>query len=175
MVFSRKNGSRKNAGRIVPAFAIALTLLMASGCDRSAKPQQIGTTAPVFTITDGGQTVRLADYRGRIVILNFWATWCAPCIEELPTLVTLAGRHPEVTVLAVSTDDDASAYANFLVAHPMPGVVVIRDGAQQSNALYGTFRFPESYVIDRQGTLRRKFIGPQVWTSPELADYLGKL
>ncbi len=57
----------------------------------------------------------------------------------------------------------------------MPGIVTIRDGAQQSNALYGTFRFPESYIIDRQGTLRRKFIGPQVWTSPELADYLSKL
>ncbi len=84
-------------------------------------------------------------------------------------------RNPQITVLAVSTDDDAGAYASFLAAHPMPGVVVIRDGAQQSNALYGTFRFPESYVIDRQGTLRRKFIGPQVWTSPELADYLGKL
>lgn len=167
--------SRKNVGRPIFVFIAALVLFAASGCDRSAKPQQIGTPAPLFTIANGPQTVRLSDYRGRIVILNFWATWCAPCIEELPTLVKLAGRNPQITVLAVSTDDDANAYANFLVAHPMPGVTVIRDGPQQSNTLYGTFRFPESYVIDRQGMLRRKFIGPQVWTSPELADYLSKL
>jgi cytochrome c biogenesis protein CcmG, thiol:disulfide interchange protein DsbE len=160
--------------RTISAFAVA-TLLLSTGCDRSATPQQLGTPAPTFSVTDSGKTVRLVDYRGRIVVLNFWATWCAPCIEELPTLVALANRDPQITVIAISTDDDAGAYATFLTTHPMPGVVVIRDGAQQSNTLYGSVRFPESYVIDRQGTLRRKFIGPQVWTSPELADYLGKL
>jgi thiol-disulfide isomerase/thioredoxin len=169
MIFSRSNRSR-----IVFA-ALALALFAASGCDRSAKPQQLGTPAPLFTVTDGAQTVSLTDYRGRIVILNFWATWCAPCVEELPTLVALAARDPQITVLAVSTDDDADAYARFRAAHPMPGIVTIRDGAQRSNTLYGTLRFPESYVIDRDGTLRRKFIGPQVWTSPEIADYLDKL
>ncbi|HXB61817.1 MAG TPA: TlpA disulfide reductase family protein [Acidobacteriaceae bacterium] len=160
---------------LLVAVVIVFALLSATGCDRSARPRQLGTAAPVFTVTDGAQTVRLADYRGRIVILNFWATWCGPCIEELPTLVALASQQPQITILAISTDDDADAYARFLSAHPMPGIITIRDGAQQSNALYGTYRFPESYVLDRQGILRRKFIGPQVWTSPELADYLGKL
>jgi len=156
---------------------LVLVCLLAAttGCDRSAKPQQLGTPAPGFTITDGAQTVSLSDYRGRIVILNFWASWCAPCLEELPTLVALARQDPQITVLAVSTDDDATAYANFRAEHPMPGIVTIRDAAQQSNTLYGSLRFPESYVIDRDGILRRKFIGPQVWTSPELADYLSKL
>jgi len=160
---------------LIAAFAIASMLCATTGCDRSARPQQLGTPAPLFTVTDGTQTVALADYRGRIVILNFWATWCAPCVEELPTLVALAHQDPQITVLAVSTDDDATAYANFRAEHPMPGIVTIRDGAQRSNTLYGSLRFPESYIIDRNGTLRRKFIGPQVWTSPELADYLSKL
>jgi cytochrome c biogenesis protein CcmG, thiol:disulfide interchange protein DsbE len=173
MVFSSKPAAPAPARRTL--FALVLALLATTGCDRSAKPQQLGTTAPTFTITDGAQTVRLTDYRGRIVILNFWATWCAPCIEELPTLVTLARRDPQITVLAVSVDDDAGAYATFLAEHPMPSVITIRDGRQQSNALYGTFLFPESYVIDRSGILRRKFISSQVWTSPELADYLAKL
>jgi cytochrome c biogenesis protein CcmG, thiol:disulfide interchange protein DsbE len=163
------------ACRTISLLAAVLLLAAAAGCDRSAKPQQLGTPAPTFTVTDGAETVRLTDYRGRIVILNFWATWCAPCVEELPTLVALARQDSAITVVAVSTDDDADAYARFRADHPMPGIVTIRDGAQHSNALYGTFRFPESYVIDRDGTLRRKFIGPQVWTSPELADYLGKL
>ena len=160
---------------IIAALAIACLLAATAGCDRSARPQQLGTPAPTFTITDGTQTVSLSDYRGRIVILNFWASWCAPCLEELPTLVTLAQHNPQLTVIAVSADDDATAYASFRADHPMPGIITIRDAAQQSNALYGSFRFPESYVIDRQGTLRRKFIGPQIWTSPELADYLSKL
>lgn len=163
------------APRTIGFLLIGLALFAATGCDRSAKPQQLGTPAPTFTITDGPQTVHLTDYRGRIVILNFWATWCAPCVEELPTLVAMAAKNPQITVLAVSTDDDAEAYTRFLATHPMPGLTTIRDAAQQSNALYGSFRFPETYVIDRNGMLRRKFIGPQVWTSPELADYLGKL
>jgi len=174
MPFTLPIARRRNHRSITAALALAC-LLLATGCDRSAKPRQLGTPAPAFTITDGSQTVSLSDYRGRIVILNFWATWCAPCVEELPTLVALAERDPQITVLAVSTDDDAAAYARFLSEHPMPGIVTIRDGAQRSNTLYGSLRFPESYVIDRDGTLRRKFIGPQVWTSPEIADYLSKL
>ena len=155
-------------------FAAAL-LLSTAGCDRSAKPHQLGKPAPDFTVTDGAQSVHLASYRGHIVILNFWATWCGPSRQELPTLVALAHAMPQVTIIAVSADDDATAYNNFLATHPMPGIITVRDAAQHSNDLYGTLAFPETYVIDRTGILRRKFVGSQTWTSPELADYLNKL
>ncbi|HEY0307412.1 MAG TPA: TlpA disulfide reductase family protein [Acidobacteriaceae bacterium] len=162
--------------RTAALFAFAAALLLSSaGCDRNAKPHQLGKPAPDFTINDSGQTVHLASYKGKVVILNFWATWCGPCRQELPTLVTLAQQMPQVTVIAVSADDDATAYTNFLASHPMPGIVTIRDTTQHSNELYGSFAFPETYVIDRNGVLRRKFVGSQVWTSPELADYLNKL
>ncbi|MDR3735660.1 MAG: TlpA disulfide reductase family protein [Acidobacteriaceae bacterium] len=162
--------------RAAVLFAVlAVLLLPSAGCDRSARPQQLGKPAPDFTITDGAQTVRLGSYQGRVVILNFWATWCGPCRQELPTLVALAQQRPEVTVIAVSADDNQTAYTNFLAAHPMPGIITVRDITQHSNELYGSFAFPETYVIDRTGILRRKFVGPQIWTSPELADYLNKL
>lgn len=142
-----------------------------AGCDRGSHPSQIGKPAPDFTVRDTSTTVRLSSLRGKVVVLNFWATWCPPCLEELPTLIALQRRVPEVVVLAVSTDEDEVAYRQFLAEHQM-NLLSVRDGKQESNALYGTFRYPETYVIDRQGVLRRKFIGPQDWTSPEIVSYL---
>lgn len=146
----------------------------ASGCDRGAKPEQIGQKAPIFTVTDGAQTVSLEKLRGHVVVLNFWASWCAPCVEELPSLMAMQKELPQVQVLAVSTDQDGEAYAEFLQKHPVE-LTKVRDAAQASNALYGTFRYPETFVIDKQGVVRRKFIGAQNWTSAEIVDYLKKL
>ncbi|HVJ07093.1 MAG TPA: TlpA disulfide reductase family protein [Acidisarcina sp.] len=151
-------------------FALALLIPLA-GCDRGSHPSQIGKKAPDFTVTDATKTVRLSSYRGKVVVLNFWATWCPPCLAELPTLITLQQRLPEVVVLAVSTDQDESAYNQFLAEHKMD-MVTVRDGKQETNRLYGTVRFPETYVIDRRGILRRKFVGAQNWTSPEIVSYL---
>jgi cytochrome c biogenesis protein CcmG/thiol:disulfide interchange protein DsbE len=130
--------------------------------------------APAFTVTDGSRTVNLANYRGRVVVLNFWATWCAPCIEELPSLTALQQRMPHIQVLAVSTDDDPAAYRRFLAQHPL-SLLTVEDREQHANALYGTFRYPETYIIDPNGVIRRKFIGAQNWTSPEILAYLGQL
>lgn len=150
-------------------------MLLVAGCDRGNHPRQIGHVAPTFAVSDGSHSVDLGKLRGNIVVLNFWATWCAPCIEELPSLVAMQKQLPQIKVLAISTDDDATAYSHFLATHSMGGLTTVRDGAQHSNALYGTFRYPETYVIDRKGIIRRKFIGPQDWTSPEIESYLRKL
>jgi cytochrome c biogenesis protein CcmG/thiol:disulfide interchange protein DsbE len=107
-------------------------------------------------------------------VLNFWASWCAPCIEELPSLEELQRDLPQVQIVAVSTDDDATAYERFLKQHSV-SLLTVRDGEQRSNAMYGTARFPETYVIDKNGMIRRKFIGPQEWTSPEIVNYLKEL
>lgn len=150
-------------------------MLLVAGCDRGNHPRQIGHVAPTFAVNDGSHTVDLSKLRGDVVVLNFWATWCAPCIDELPSLVAMQSQLPQIKVLAVSTDDDATAYSQFLTKHSMGSLTVVRDGEQRSNALYGTFRYPETYVIDRKGIIRRKFIGPQDWTSPEIEAYLRKL
>ncbi len=83
-------GSVKHACFILIAF-----LLLAAGCDRGSHPRQTGRLAPDFTVTDGSRSVHLADYRGRVVVLNFWATWCIPCIAELPSLMDMQRQLPE--------------------------------------------------------------------------------
>ena len=123
---------------------------------------------------DGIRTVDLSKLRGRVVVLNLWATFCAPCIEELPSLLALQRQMPDLAVVAVSMDQDPDIYRRFLVQHHVD-VLTVRDEDQRVNALYGTVQIPETYIIDKQGVLRRKFIGAQNWTSPEITGYLSKL
>ena len=149
---------------------------MIAGCSRGPKPPMIGNPAPEFTVTDAERTVALKELRGKVVVLNFWATWCPPCVDEMPSLVRMQRdlKDKGVTVLAVSVDDDARQYHQFLDKNKVD-LLTVRDPRQKSNELYGTFKFPETYVIDRQGVLRRKFIGPVDWTKPDVLDYLSKL
>ncbi|MGC9293035.1 MAG: TlpA family protein disulfide reductase [Acidobacteriaceae bacterium] len=146
-------------------------LLAISGCDRGAHPKSIGRMAPDFTVTDNGKTVSLGQFRGQMVLLNFWATWCPPCVVELPSLLDLHHRMPNLVILAVSVDTDADTYHKFLETHHVD-LLSVRDPSQQSNRLYGTVQFPESYLIDRSGHILRKFIGAQEWTSPDILRYL---
>ncbi len=153
---------------------IALALLLLAGCDRNQQPGNIGKPAPDFAMSDGVQTVDLARLKGKVVVLNLWATWCAPCVEELPSLLALQERMPGIEVVAVSTDQDDQVYRRFLVKHNV-NVLTVRDADQRVNQMYGTVLIPETYIIDRQGILRRKFIGAQDWTGKEIVDYLNKL
>ncbi len=155
-------------------FILAALLVLAGGCDRGSHPRQTGRVAPDFTVTDGNRSIHLADYRGKIVILNFWATWCLPCIAELPSLTAMQQQLPQVQVLAVSVDVDQQAYRDYLLEHKI-GLLTIDDPAHRSADLYGTNRWPETYVIDQHGIIRRKFIGAQDWTSPEVLEYLRRL
>jgi len=146
------------------------------GCYSGTRPPRIGSNAPDFTVQDSDHKVTLSEFRGQVVVLNFWATWCAPCVEEMPSLVEMQKRlRPKgITVLAVSIDVDAAAYHKFLKDY-RADFVAVRDEAQKSPELYGTHGWPETYIIDRTGIVRRKFIGPVQWTSPEITDYLSKL
>lgn len=148
---------------------------MFSSCYQGTRPAQLGTEAPQFTVTDSDHTVSLKDYRGKVVVLNFWATWCPPCVEETPSLVQLQkDMGNQVVVLAVSTDVDAKAYEQFIRDHRVD-LLTVRDGDNKSNALYGTYKFPETYIIDREGKIRRKFIGAADWTSPDIENFLRSL
>ena len=153
---------------------LALGMGWMTGCDRGSHPDNIGKPAPEFVMSDGTQTVDLNKLRGKVVVLNLWATWCAPCVEELPSLLALQQKVPTLAVIGVSTDQDETVYRKFLVQHHVD-VTTVRDADAQVNALYGTVMIPETYIIDRKGVIRRKFIGPQNWTSPDVVEYLGKL
>ncbi len=157
--------------------AAALLLLLAlAGCYSGSRPPRIGSTAPDFTVQDSDRTVALNQFRGQIVVLNFWATWCPPCVEEMPSLVEMQRRMKAkgVTVVAVSIDVDQNAYRQFLKQHGVD-LLTVRDPEQKTPALYGTHGWPETFIIDRNGITRRKFIGAVDWTEPEITDFLNKL
>lgn len=158
-------------------FASSIVLVIAvwlTGCN-STHPPRIGSPAPDFTITDPDHTVSLSQLRGKPVVLNFWASWCGPCVEETPSLVELQRELGDrVTVLAVSEDQDEAAYKQFIRDHNV-NLLTVRDTTRSTNELYGTFKFPETFIIDRNGKIIRKFIGPADWTSPDIVDYLKRL
>ena len=153
---------------------VVLAGLMLAGCDRGQHPGNIGKAAPQFVMSDGVTTVDLSKLRGKVVVLNLWATWCAPCVEELPSLLALQKKMPGLAVVAVSTDQDDEVYRRFLVRHHVD-VLTVRDSEQKVNALYGTVLIPETYIIDRNGVIRRKLVSAQDWTGSEIDDYLSKL
>jgi cytochrome c biogenesis protein CcmG, thiol:disulfide interchange protein DsbE len=149
-----------------------MLLLVLSACYSGTRAPRIGSAAPDFTVED----VTLSKLHGQIIVLNFWATWCPPCVEEMPSLVEMQRRMKDkgVTVLAVSIDEDESAYHKFVKDHGV-NLLTVRDPQQKTPNLYGTHGWPETYIIDRQGVVRRKFIGAVDWTDPEVTTFLSKL
>lgn len=155
---------------------LAFLTLALGGCYSGSRPPRIGNPAPDFTVQDDERKVTLSEHRDKVVVLNFWATWCPPCVEETPSLVQMQQRMKDkgVEVLAISLDVDEGAYHKFLKDYKVD-LLTVRDPELKTSNLYGTFKYPETYIIDRNGILRRKFIGAVDWTSPEITDYLGKL
>ena len=166
-------------------FCLVFPLRLAlTGCYHGSEPPSIGIPAPDFTIQDTDHTVSLHELRGKIVVLNFWASWCPPCVEELPSLVQMENKVKDrgVIVLGISVDDDRADYHKFLKDHGVDFLAVREGGTKTDTGVlsatankYGTYKIPETYIIDRQGTIRRKFIGPVDWRQPEIIEYLTRL
>ncbi len=124
----------------------------------------------------GGGEVDLSSLRGKIVLVNFWATWCPPCREEMPSLSRLAQSFDPQSfeVVTVSVDDGWEPIEKFLAVPRTPYRVALDEGGKVSRT-YGTTKFPESYLVDRDGKLRLKFVGPRNWTDPNIATLLQEL
>jgi cytochrome c biogenesis protein CcmG, thiol:disulfide interchange protein DsbE len=160
-------------------FILALTLLvvaLAAGCYHGSRPRHIGETAPDFSVQDSERKIELSQFRGQVLVLNFWATWCPPCNEELPSLMSMQERTRArgVVVLGISIDVDGDAYHRFLKQHGV-NFLTVRDPEEKISAMYGTHGWPETFIIDRQGVLRRKVVGPINWNSPEVMEFLSRL
>ena len=149
-----------------------LLLALLPGCNTgTAHLGLLGKPPPAITV---GGTPPLAALRGHVVVLNFWASWCPPCLAEFPSLAALQQQMPEVKVLAVSFDTDRAAYMQFLARHPL-GLQTALDTTGRSNQAFGTTRPPETWIVDPHGVVRRRFIGAQDWTGPEIVSYLRAL
>lgn len=153
-----------------------LATVLCSGCYSGSRPPHVGSPAKEFTVADSDHSVSLNQYRGQVVLVNFWATWCPPCVEELPSLMTLQERMKGrgLVVVGVSIDVDGDAYHRFLKLHNI-NFVTVRDPEQKVASIYGTSGWPETYIIDRQGVLRRKFVGPVDWNAPDVIAFLSRM
>jgi cytochrome c biogenesis protein CcmG, thiol:disulfide interchange protein DsbE len=158
------------------SLALLLLSILLNGCDRGTRPPRIGNPAKEFSVQDSDRKVSLDQFRGQIVVLNFWATWCPPCLEELPSLMTMQDRMRGrgIVVVGVSIDVDQDAYHRFLKQQGI-NFLTVRDPEQKVAGLYGTAGWPETYIIDRQGVLRRKFVGAVDWNAPEIVQFLSRL
>jgi peroxiredoxin len=136
-----------------------------------------GDKAPNFSIsTDAGKTVTAHEFGGKLLLLNFWATWCPPCIEEIPALIEMARQlGPQgLVILGVSVDKDANAYQQFLARNPL-AYLTARDPEEKINLSYGTVQYPESYLIDQNGKVLEKYISSQAWASPQMIEHVKSL
>ncbi len=156
----------------VLAGALGVIVLFAMPSYRQGEASIAGKTAEDFSLEIAGKPGHLTDLKGKVVILNFWATWCPPCVEETPALNRLQ-KYIEArngVILGVAADEDPAAYDKFLrdqgVVFPTHSPI-----AQE----YGTSMYPETYVIDRHGKIARKFIGFQQWDSPDMLSYFDSI
>lgn len=155
--------------------AVALAALLVS--EPSPDPIRAGQPAPVFALPllDGG-SVDLASLRGRIVLLNFWATWCKPCEDEMPAMQRLhdALAGPDFELVAVSVDasrDDVVKFRDRLgLTFP-----IANDPDKRVSESYQSYRYPESYLIGRDGTILSRYIGPRDWDADLYVDRIRRV
>ncbi|HEX9022099.1 MAG TPA: TlpA disulfide reductase family protein [Nitrospirota bacterium] len=182
---AEKSGSKKQV--IFLAVLVLIVALVAAGYIltanspvKSNKIIESGDRAPEFRLPGrDGRMVSLSDFRGKVVLVHFWATWCPSCVEELPILDKLY-REPSLknlVLLAVSVDEDgADSVAPFMLRNKLSMPVLFDPGGAIAK-FYGTYKLPETYIVDQQGVVRYKAIGPKDWTDPRnikiLQDMLG--
>ncbi len=135
---------------------------------------EAGDIAPDFSFTADGKTRALRDFRGRVVILNFWASWCPPCVKEFPALLEVAAAFPDdVVLIALSSDLDQAAMEAFLKKQKYearPNVYVALDENQAiTQKLFQSFRLPETVLLDREQKPRRKIPGAD-WSVEEMSE-----
>ena len=137
-----------------------------------------GAKAPDFTLPSlDGKMVRLADQKGKVVFLNIWATWCPPCVDEMPSMEKLYQqlKDEDFAILAVSIDKQgAEAVGPFIKKHNLNFTALI-DTKESLKYEYQTTGIPETFIIDRNGIIVEKVIGPRDWAAPDVVKYFRDL
>lgn len=159
---------------LLPALFLVLVVIYGIITRQPENPDgapQVGAMMADFTLSDlHGHPVQLSDFRGRVVFVNVWATWCPPCVEEMPTIQRLYDRLHErgLEVLAVSIDAlGEQVVAPFMQARQLSFRVLL-DTQSIIEQLYRTGGVPESFIIDKQGRLVEKVVGPRDWAHPDM-------
>lgn len=157
----------------IGALVVALIFVIYAGIHQ--RVVVAGDSAPEFSVTsDSGRTVSLPSFGGKVLVLNFWATWCPPCVQETPSLSQFAADYANkgVVVLGISVDKDLKAYQAFLQKF-RPAFLTTRDAVIHED--YGTFMYPETYIIDAKGKVVKKIAEGADWNDPQLRQYIDSL
>lgn len=157
------------------AILVTLTLVFIGVITLSLRDTyaKVGGRAPAFSIvTNQGRKITPTSFGGKVLVLNFWATWCAPCRQELPSLSQFQREFSKsgVVVVGISIDKSAQKYKNFLTRIPV-SFATARDPSADISTKYGTFQYPESYVI-KNGIVVRKFVGEVDWTNANVTQFV---
>jgi peroxiredoxin len=167
-----KQEQPKQGNRLVVSLTAVGVLLLVFGIvwlqSGKYEPPKVGKAAPDFTLTDlDDKPIRLSDLRGKVVFLNFWATWCKPCKEEMPSMEVLHKNFAKdgLVVLAVSIDRVTTTkdIPPFIKSMNLSFPVLI-DSWGKTDMPYKRMGVPETFIIDQQGVIREIVIGPRDWT-----------
>lgn len=139
---------------------------------------RIGFRAPNFTLKDlKGGTVSIANLRGRVVMVNFWATWCGPCKVEMPSMNRLYDdlRGKDFEILAISSDFQGEKIVRPFITQGGFTFPVLIDSSFKVNADYGVTGIPTTFLIDKDGVITHKVLGPRDWDSPEARELIRRI
>jgi|SRR5579863_269557 len=173
----------KSAGiKIGMAAAVVAVVLGIALWQRAPNVAEVGGYPPDFTLPALGAgpadpaSIHLSEHRGHVVLVNFWATWCPPCVEETPSLEALSNnmRNLGVEVIGVSVDQDPAAIKKFVAEHHL-SFPIARDPDQRVASQFGTLKFPETYILDRDGRVAEKIIGATDWSDPKMVSFVENL
>jgi cytochrome c biogenesis protein CcmG, thiol:disulfide interchange protein DsbE len=169
---------RKKIHRFLTLLLFSSLFTLVAACSKESAAPQIGSVAPDFIIKDvTGNNVQLSDLRGVVVLLNFWATWCPPCQGEVPALARLNAHMTgkKFRMVTVSIDKEGSNAVESFFRMSGYRLPTLLDPAGKVGKLYGITGVPETFIIDPQGVIRRKVVGPLTWDDPSVITYLSDL
>lgn len=179
---STKTSDRNNNRILFVVFvvfaAVLYGLIFGGDCGGPGSISGNRAQAAGFTLTDmEGRQVALDSYRGKVVFLNFWATWCAPCRREMPDIQSLHRKMDpnQFAVVTVSVDDGGREDVASFFRERQLDVPTLLDPKDEIARVYGVTGFPETFLIDKTGKVVERFIGPRDWLSPAYMDLYRRL
>ncbi len=169
--------NKKGVVLLILLIAVVVVILSISRPKQTPKTSP-GGAVPDFSLVDiGNHQLRLSDLRGSVVFLNFWATWCGSCVEEIPSIENLyrqLSANPHFKMVTILVKDDLQRASEFMKQNGYSFPVYLN--ADESAARYfGITGVPETFILDKKGVLRHKVIGPADWNSPAVMETIQSL